>query len=59
MEGKEKKSEIEFGADELIGYDNLQSYSFNTKTKDQQFCKTCGSSLFIDLRRAEGGGDGS
>jgi hypothetical protein len=38
-----------------IGYENLGSYQFNTKTKSHKFCKSCGSSILIDFRRTEQG----
>ena len=39
----------------LVGEENLASYAFKTKTKEHKFCRTCGSSILIDLRRdAEG-----
>ena len=38
-----------------IGYDDLGSYAFNTKSKAHKFCKTCGSSILIDFQRSEQG----
>lgn len=32
-----------------LGYDNLSSYVFHTKTKSHKFCKTCGSSILADF----------
>jgi hypothetical protein len=34
-----------------LGYKNLGSHVFNTKTKPHKFCKSCGSSILVDFER--------
>jgi len=41
--------------DTSLGYDNLSSHVFNTKTKPHKFCKTCGSSILADFQRIKRG----
>ena len=43
---------------ENTGLENLGSYMWNTKKRCHKFCKTCGSSLAIDLRMGEPGQPG-
>jgi hypothetical protein len=38
-----------------IGYDNMTEYYFGQKKKAHKFCKTCGTSILIDLKRNEYG----
>jgi hypothetical protein len=34
-------------------YDDLGSYAFGNQTRVHKFCKKCGTSLLIDLEKAE------
>ncbi|KAK6613875.1 hypothetical protein H4I96_00196 [Botrytis cinerea] len=44
------RQDVKFSGD---SEENMGSYKWRHKVADHRFCKTCGSSIMIDLRRPE------